>query len=200
MQMKELILSELSQNLTDFTIQNGSEQRTIGDLVEDKVREICRNFSKNSNYKFIDRRSKKSLEDFTLVGADETGKKFYYFDPKTHDVNAEFSMPNLSSVDKLKKLLQSTNEELLNVFISYKIENQTVKILHIDVRYIWELDFNSLRVGSLGKGQLQISDMKKGILLTEEGKTKWFENLKSKVREYHLSQIERIEKEKEKWK
>jgi hypothetical protein len=197
--MKELILTEIIEKLTDFQIQNGSEQRTIGDLVENKVREICKEFSINSNLEFIDRRSKKSMEDFTLVSNEDGLKRLYYFDPKTHDIDSDFSMPNLTSVDKLKKLLESEKEELLNIFISYRIDGQTVRILHVDVRYIWELDFSSLRIGSLGKGQLQISDMKKGLLLTEEGKDSWFNKLKNKVREYHISQIKRLEKEKEKW-
>ena len=60
--MIENILTELNENLQDFEIPLGSEQRTVGDLVEHKVKEICKRFSENNNLSFVDRRSKKSLE------------------------------------------------------------------------------------------------------------------------------------------
>jgi hypothetical protein len=85
------------------------------------------------------------------------------------------------------------------VFVSYKKENNIVTIQKIQVKYIWEIDFSILRIGSLGKGQLQISDMNKELVFTEEGKVSWFEKLKSKVREYHQDRINQIEKDKLSW-
>ncbi len=81
----------------------------------------------------------------------------------------------------------------------HKKENNIVTIQKIEVKYIWEIDFSILRIGSLGKGQLQISDMNKELVFTEEGKISWFEKLKSKVREYHQDRINQIEKDKLSW-
>jgi hypothetical protein len=197
--MIEEIQLELKEKLKSFQIQQGSEQRTIGDLVEHKVKEICRDFSITKNLQFKDRRSKKSLEDFTLIENREGVENVYYFDPKTHDENSEFSMPNLSSIDKLKKLLTSDNESLVNIFVSYSIKDGIVTVNKIDVKFIWELDFSVLRIGSLGKGQLQISNMKNSLIFTNEGKLEWSKKLKIKVNEYHDDQIKRLEKEKKKW-
>lgn len=197
--MIEDIQLELEEKLKSFQIQQGSEQRTIGDLVEHKVKEICKEFSIKKNLQFKDRRSKKSLEDFTLIQTKDGIDNVYYFDPKTHDENSEFSMPNLSSIDKLKNLLLSDNESLVNIFVSYSIEENTVTVNKIDVKYIWELDFSVLRIGSLGKGQLQISNMKNNLIFTNEGKLEWLKKLKLKVNEYHDDQIKRLEKERKKW-
>lgn len=197
--MIEDIQLELTEKLKSFQIQQGSEQRTIGDLVEHKVKEICKEFSIRKNLEFKDRRSKKSLEDFTLIENTNGTENVYYFDPKTHDENSEFSMPNLSSIDKLKKLLISENENLVNIFVSYTTKDGIVTVKKIDVRFIWELDFSILRIGSLGKGQLQISNMKNSLIFTDEGKIEWSKKLKIKVNEYHDDQIKRLEKEKKKW-
>lgn len=197
--MIEEIQLELKEKLKSFQIQQGSEQRTIGDLVEHKVKELCKEFSTKKNLQFKDRRSKKSLEDFTLIENREGVENVYYFDPKTHDENSEFSMPNLSSIDKLKKLLTSDNESLVNIFVSYSIKDGIVTVNKIDVKFIWELDFSVLRIGSLGKGQLQISNMKNSLIFTNEGKLEWSKKLKIKVNEYHDDQIKRLEKEKKKW-
>jgi hypothetical protein len=64
---------------------------------------------------------------------------------------------------------------------------------------VWELSFDMLRVGSLGKGQLQISNMNKAPIFTNIGKTEWFSTLKSIVRKYHDDRIKMIEKDKLKW-
>lgn len=197
--MKEIIEHNLREKLNNFSIQQGSEQRTVGDLIEHQIREICKDLSKSNNFTFVDRRSKKSLEDFTLETVENSSKHIYYFDPKTHDVNADFSMPNLSSIEKLKKLCESNNEDLINIFVSYSIIDNMVNILSIEVKYIWELDFSILRIGSLGKGQLQISNMKNGLTFTNEGKSTWFENLKKLARSYHDDRIKMIEKDRKKW-
>ena len=96
-------------------------------------------------------------------------------------------------------MLFRSNQRLVNVFVSYVIQGNLVSIRNIEVKYIWELDFSILRIGSLGKGQLQISDMKKGLTFTTEGKESWYGKLKLLVNHYHQEQIKRIEKEKLKW-
>lgn len=187
------------EKLENFQLQEGSEQRTVGDLIEHKIREICKNIAKENNIVFIDRRSKKSLEDFTLEDIVNGVPHTYYFDPKTHDIKSDFSMPNLSSIEKLKKLCETSNKDLINIFVGYSIVENLVTIHSIEVRYVWELDFSILRIGSLGKGQLQISNMNKGLCFTNEGKSSWFENLKKLARSYHDDRIKMIQKDKKKW-
>ena len=76
--MIEEIQLELTDKLKPFEIQQGSEQRTIGDLVEHRVKEICKEFSLRRQLQFRDRRSKKSLEDFTLIETQEGIDKVFY--------------------------------------------------------------------------------------------------------------------------
>jgi hypothetical protein len=195
--MKELILERVTNTLVDFQIDEGSEQRTVGDLIEYQIKQIIMGL-KDSNLvrECLEPRSKKSIEDVTLIGVDNITN---YIDTKTHDVDSEFSMPNLTSVEKIRKLLSDDSKSLIYVFVSYKKENNIVTIQKIQVKYIWEIDFSILRIGSLGKGQLQISDMNKELVFTEEGKVSWFEKLKFKVREYHQDRITQIEKDKLSW-
>jgi len=195
--MKDLILESVTNNLVDFQIDAGSEQRTVGDLIEYQIKQIILGL-KDSNLvkECLEPRSKKSIEDVTLVGVDNVTN---YIDTKTHDIESEFSMPNLTSVEKIRKLLLDSSKSLIYVFVSYKKEDNMVVIKKIEVKYIWEIDFSILRIGSLGKGQLQISNMNKELVFTQEGKTSWLENLKSKVREYHQDRINQIEKDKLSW-
>lgn len=195
--MKRIISNILKEEMSNFVIAEGSEQRSVGDIIEFQIKNILMGLVATGLVAdCVEPRSKKSIEDVTLIGHD--GVK-YYIDPKSHNVNSKFSMPNLTSVEKLRKLLSSNDKELVYVFVSYEVIGQNVNITSIDVKYVWELSFAMLRIGSLGKGQLQISDMNKDLKFTEIGKQEWFEELKSVVRDYHTQRIKQIEKDKLQW-
>jgi hypothetical protein len=195
--MRESIYNILNDRLEDFIVELGSEQRSIGDLIEYKIKSILFSLKENPIIKEIkEPKSAKSTEDVTIINNDD---HIFYIDSKSHNINSEFSMPNLISIEKLRKLFNSENEDIIYVFISYEKHGQDILIKNIRVKYIWEISFDSLRIGSLGKGQLQISDMKKELLFTDIGKQLWFEQLKIKSTEYHKSRIKQIEKDMKLW-
>jgi hypothetical protein len=193
--IKEHVKELLDQNLVNFELVNGGMQRTVGDLIESKVTEIL----SNSNSELISEkrapRSKKSIEDVTLVSNGVS----YYIDPKTHDKDSDFSMPNLTSVDKIKKLFSTDDHELIYVFVSYTIENGLVMIEDIKVFFIWELDISILGVGALGKGQLQIKNANNDLVFTSKGKQEWYSDFKKLVQEYLKKQITKINKQILEW-
>lgn len=194
--MINTIKNKIQEQLTDFTIQDGSGQRTIGDLLEFKVIEILKSL-KDDNLinEYIEARSKKSVEDITLIENDI----HHYVDIKTHNLDLDFSMPNLTSIEKLREILLDDKKTLIYVFISYKIQENLVIINTIEVKYIWNLDFSILRIGSLGRGQLQIKNMNNELIFNDDDKLTWFEKLKKVVNLYHDSRIKKIEKEKKLW-
>jgi hypothetical protein len=189
--IKEYIKNLLNENLQSFELVNGGMQRTVGDLIESKVTEILSNFDSELISEKRAPRSKKSIEDVTLVSRGIS----YYIDPKTHDKNSDFSMPNLTSVDKIKKLFSTDDQELIYVFVSYTIENGLVVIEDIKVFFIWELDISILGVGALGKGQLQIKNANNDLIFTNKGKNEWYSDFKKLVQEYLKKQITKTNKQ-----
>lgn len=193
--IKEHIKELLSQNLVDFELVDGGMQRTVGDLIENKISDILFNSNSELITEKREPRSKKSIEDVTLV----SGGVLYYIDPKTHDTNSDFSMPNLTSIDKIKKLFSSDEQELIYVFVSYGLENGMVVISDIKVFFIWELDISILGIGALGKGQLQIKNANNELVFTNKGKQEWFEDFKKLVHEYLKKQITKTNKQILEW-
>lgn len=193
--VKEYIKQLLEDNLDDFQLVDGGQQRTVGDLIENKVSDILFN-SKNkliSETKLA--RSKKSIEDVTLISEGVT----YYVDPKTHNVESDFSMPNLTSVDKIKKLFSSDKNELIYVFVSYQLTNQMVVIEDIKVFLLQDLDTSILGIGALGKGQLQIKNANKELKFTNKNKSEWYLDFKKLVQEFLKKQINKINKQIVEW-
>jgi hypothetical protein len=192
--IKEHIKELLNQNLVDFELVDGGMQRTVGDLIENKISDILFN---STSELITEKRepSKKSIEDVTLV----SGNVLYYVDPKTHDTNSDFSMPNLTSIDKIKKLFSSDEQELIYVFVSYELNDGMVVISDIKVFFIWELDISILGVGALGKGQLQIKNANNELVFTNKGKQEWYEDFKKLVQEYLKKQITKTNKQILEW-
>ena len=193
--IKNYLTELITENLQDFDLVDGGQQRTIGDLVEKKVIEII---LQNQNPIINEVKlstGKKSMEDVSVVSDGVT----YMLDPKSHNVDSEFSMPNLSSISRIKKLFDNDKKEMMYVFVDYRIFGQVVRIEDIKVLYLWELDMSMLGIGALGKGQLQIKNLNKELVISDEGKQIWYGKLKTQVKEYLAKQIKKIEKQKKEW-
>ena len=141
-------------NLEDFDVANGIKQRGVADLVEDKIIKECQLFFGNVK----EGRSKKSTEDMSF--GETLNPNSIWFDIKTHDVNGDFSMPNLISMDKMFKEIIDVDRELFYLFQNYKLVDNKVTILEKKIIPYWKLELDNLGIGNLGTGQLQIKDMK----------------------------------------
>jgi hypothetical protein len=195
--MRKLISKELILNMKNFMIEEGAKQRSIADSIEHKVKTILMTTKMYDIIKeTLEPRGSKSIEDVTIVGKNDMT---FYVDTKTHNVNRKFSMPNLTSVEKLRNLFSHYDTELIYVFVSYSVSDNYVNLLSFDVKYIWEIDVDCLRVGALGLGQLQIKDKNKPLKFVNISKLEWFNKLKTMVNIYHKKQIESIKKEMVKW-
>lgn len=184
----------IKESLQNFQLEESYGHRSVGD----KIEADCSDIVKNEFYKnYILPKSKRSIDDFTL-NIDNNNN---LFDVKTHYIQSDkgFSMPNLISVKRLKKVLENNLQTLSYIFVDYKRENGNVLIEDVHIKYVWELDWSMLTIGALGKGQLQIKDANKELVFTNMGKEKWFEILKTKVSEFYQKELKKIEKEIKHW-
>ena len=181
------ILSLLEDKLKDFTLHSDFEQRSVGDKIENICKSIVKEQYPN---KYKKAKSKRSIEDFSLIGNDF----IQYFDVKTHFIQERgFSMPNLISIDRLRKTLSDVNKSLSYIFISYHRVDGEIKVSNIHIKYVWELDWSILRIGALGKGQLQIRNANNDFVFTDIGRDRWFDVLKKEAPKFYINEIQKIE-------
>jgi hypothetical protein len=184
----------IKESLQNFELADSYGHRSVGD----KIEADCSDVVKTEFYtKYILPKSKRSIDDFTLNISDTTN----LFDVKTHFIQSDkgFSMPNLISVKRLKKVLENNSQTLSYIFVDYKRENGIVHIEDVHIKYVWELDWSMLTIGALGKGQLQIKDANKELVFTNIGKEKWFDILKEKVADFYKKELTKIQKELLQW-
>jgi len=159
--VKQTLTDVLQANL-QFPSSDGLQQRGIADKIEDACNEIIKaNFDEVRPAK-----SRRSIEDVNIGNT--------YVDHKTSDEALNFKMPNMISIERLRKL----DRELIYNFVIYNSnKKEIIKTFALDV---YELNWDHLKIQNLGKGQLQITNM---VAFLESPKTtltkeQWIAQLK----------------------
>jgi len=207
--VKQYIKSKVTDELQDY-VTIGGKQRSLADTVEDKVYDILCDVINELITETKPPRSDKSIEDITLISNED----IFWVDIKTHNVNRS-AFPNMTAIEKIKKVIHTENEKLIYVSVNYELKNNktgkiikgkpvqgvehTVFIKSVDVFYVWELDMSILTIGNLGKGQLQIKDANKELVFTNQGKELWFLDFKKLVLAFLRNQIVKINKQILEW-
>jgi hypothetical protein len=140
--------------------------------------------------------SVRSIEDIEI----KLNNNLYKIDIKTHDVNRDFSMPNLISIDRARKYLSIVTNHIIYIFIDYKIEDDIVTIINVLVKPIESLDWSYLAIQNLGKGQLQIKSMSDGLFFNDNvSRKEWLDKLIKEGKDYYERLILKVSEYKNNW-
>jgi hypothetical protein len=161
-------------------------QRGVGDVIETNISKFLLNYK--SDFLVEKASSKRSAEDVKIT----KDGNVYIIDVKTHNVDSEFSMPNLVSIDRIRKNV-IPNRYILYIFVDYKTIDGITEIIDIDTFYIEDLSWDILTISNLGKGQLQIKNANNKIKTTQIGRDMWMKILKEKALVYYDKLIKKIE-------
>jgi len=166
-----------------FPESNQLQQRGIADKLEQQ----CNDILSSSFTDVVLATSRRSIEDITVNNC--------YIDHKTSDAALKFKMPNLISIDRLKKL----DRPLIYNFVKYdSVQKTIIDILVLDV---YDLNWDHLSIQNLGAGQLQIKSM---VAFFESPKTsltkdQWLDRLGKEAVSFYTKLIAKTEKRKNKW-
>jgi hypothetical protein len=126
--------------------------RAVGDaiqgLLETKFdsllpKEILKEF--NSSF------ARRSMADFAFTDSDG----FYYVvDNKTHNLDTQFNMPNLTSVERLSRFYEDDSNYFTLLTVAYRIVNNELRVEQCHFIPIEHLDWKCLTIGALGWGQI----------------------------------------------
>jgi hypothetical protein len=98
---------------------------------------------------------------------------YYVVDIKTHNLNANFNMPNLTSVERLARFYGDMKNYFVLLLVSYTIQEDQLRFkecLFLPIEY---LDWSCLTLGALGWGQIQISNSNIVSINLENTRKKW---------------------------
>lgn len=189
------VIKDITKDLVGVSIDSSNiQQRGIADKIEDIV---CSQVMKlkSSGLVVEAATSKRSIEDIQI----KEGANLYKIDIKSHDVMSDFSMPNLVSIDRLRKFYEKDTNFLVYIFVDYKTVGTTTTIDKIEVRLVEELDWSILAIQNLGKGQLQIKNMNSELIFTSINRDEWISVLKKNAIDYYNKLLSKIERYKIEW-
>lgn len=192
---KQKLLCEVRGGLSGFPLNTAHGPRSVADRIEDAASSIAK---ASFGGLYTPPRSARSPEDFSLL----SGETRVYVDVKTHFVQetAGFSMPNLVSISKLRTILEDPSLALLYMFVDYsRGPSGDVSIQGVESAFVWELDWGMLRIGALGRGQLQIANANKSIALAPTTRGEFLRRLKLEALKFYDRQSEKMRKERKKW-
>ena len=189
------VIKDITKDLVGVSIDTKNlQQRGIADRIEDIV---CSQVMKLKSTGLVVEAatSKRSIEDIQI----KQGLELYKIDIKSHDVNSDFSMPNLVSIDRLRKFYEKDTNFLVYIFVDYKTVGTTTTIEKIEVRLVEELDWSIVAIQNLGKGQLQIKNMNSDLVFITPNRAVWMATLKTNATNYYNKLIQKIERYKKEW-
>ena len=179
--IKTFLNSQLSKDL-GFT----GSVREIGDrlkkILANNLQEIVGDHIKSYRIPSTAR----AMADFTFV--DHDGMK-YSVDIITHNEEKKFSMPNITSVERLEKLYEDNKCIFVVLLVDYKPSKQKNFISNVRLLPIEYFSWNCLTIGALGVGQLQIRKASTIVTHIKNSRKDWMREFAETLMLFYAKEI-----------
>jgi len=162
--------------MMQYTIPSNAGQRAIADIIEYHIVEDY--VAKGG----IRPKSVRTIEDVCYNNK--------LIDIKTRDIDRDFSMPNLISVDRLMK---NKDKHIEYQFVEYQVKDNIATITHIENRPIHTICWTAMKIQNLGLGQLQLVTVT-DIPYYTGSKDEWYKELREQMNAFYKRQIKKFER------
>ena len=154
----QAILEDLRTNADKIVTGSSlSSPRAVGDAVQSYLGEsglntVLSNYGIDVSSEF----GRRAMEDMAFK--DPNGN-YYAVDVKTHNIDTDFSMPNLISVKRLATFYKNDDKNNFCILIvSYKVIDGKIKYENCHFKRLESFNWACLTLGALGWGQIQIAN------------------------------------------
>ena len=174
--------------------------RSVGEavqkyLAEMGLRTVLTKFGINNIETNFGRRE---MEDMAFEDCDGN---YYAVDVKTHNLDTDFNMPNLTSVKRLAEFYKEGETKIFCILIvSYNVNfcEKNIEFKECHFKRIESFDWSCLTIGALGWGQIQIANAKNLTFVESTNRKEWMNKLCQKLQGFYEKEISKIE-ERKKW-
>ncbi len=172
-----------------LSIHTASSPRAVGDALESLVAENFESFLGDWCTEYSSEFARRAMED--LAFTDVEG--FYSaIDVKTHRVDTNFNMPNLTSVERLARFYESDFNVFSIIMIKYTIDETNLEVSDVVFVPIEFLNWECLTIGALGWGQIQIANSKNILFSMQKSRKQWMLQLCDLMMDFYPNEIFKI--------
>lgn len=189
------LLNAQKQFLSASTVHS---TRAVGDAIQEILgdnfqailgEKLCKKYSSEF--------ARRAMADLAFEDMDD----FYYVvDVKTHRLGTKFSMPNLTSVERLPRFYEDDKNYFVVLMVKYEIVGLRAVIKQVTFVPIEFLGWDCLTIGALGWGQIQIANSNVITINPQYSRKKWMLELCDTLLEFYPKEIAKIDKRIEKFK
>lgn len=170
-----------------FDVSKIEQLWMLGDFLGENFNEIQGGLNLNLTYSL--KFARRAMADLAFYDA----KDFYYVvDVKTHRLDTDFNMPNLTSVERLTRFYEDDKNYFVVLELAYEVKGVRVEVEHVHFIPIEFLNWNCLTIGALGWGQLQIANSNRINILPQNSRKKWMLQFCDRMLEFYPAEIGKI--------
>lgn len=159
--------------------------RGVGDAIEGLVVDQFGNIAKGLIDSFDTDFTRLAMEDVSF----RIGNKYYAVDVKTHRDEPGFHMPNLISVKRLMDFYGDDNNHFVVSMIQYRLTDpgglEDVVVIFEPIEWF---DWDCLRIGALGWGQLQFKNASDIRINRGQTRRDWLWSFTEELREHYAKE------------
>jgi len=123
----------------------------------------------------------------------DTDGLYYVVDVKTHREDARFSMPNLTSVERLTRFYEDDSNYFVVLLVRYRVDGTAIDVAEVVFAPIEFLDWGCLTIGALGWGQIQIANSNRVEVIPGNSRKSWMLTLCDAVLDFYPREVTKIE-------
>ena len=167
--------------------------RVAGDSVQQWVSDILKEYFRKKDVEFTpsEKLGRVSMADCIVKVNGET----HYVDIKTHCKSGTFSAPNLVSIKRLYKFLTANQNNYFDILVvDYTIAGNQIHFDNVHFVPIDSINWDCLRIGNLGNGQIQLKDA--SVIIAQQIKrSDWLTTMQANIAAFYIKQQNKIRKE-----
>ena len=189
LEVAEKLATRLRAATEVLTPATAGSTRAAGDALEEIVRrELPALLGDTLDY-YKSEFGRKDMQDleFGLEGCR------YLVDVKTFRREVGWGAPNLTSVARLADLYEDDAAYFVVLLITYDVEGDGIEPHHVELVPIEWIGWSSMKIGALGKGQIQLRDSAKVAVSRVASRQKWIEEFYDTTIRFYEKETTRIE-------
>lgn len=181
------VIRNLQENATNiFSKYSITSTRSVGDTIQNYLGDKCfpELLKKYSVTDVVNHTGGKDFPDITFTH----GGIEYVIDVKTQRENTKFNMPNITSLERIKKFYTNKKRVFLVLIVRYSVKNDMVEYKECFIQPIENISWKSLIISGLGNGQIQIKNAN-DIEFNKTSRKNWMNNLYNEQYKFYNKQI-----------
>jgi hypothetical protein len=167
-----------------------NSSRAVGDAIQTL---LTANFSTIIGPPYVCEERVFSRREMADLAFEDANGVHHLVDVKTHRQEARNPKPNLVAADRLATLYEDPNEYFVVLLVRYSVDSTfEVAVSDVVIAPIEHFSWDCLRIGALGRGQIQLANSNKIVIDASQSRRDWMLKLAERALTFYADEVDRI--------